>query len=62
MTEAAARLRELWRTLTPTEQQALGDLLKGKRSQLRTLRVRGLVTDDGKAFGGVLLQWLKEQA
>ena len=60
MMEAGGRLRELWKTLTSSEQQQLHDLRRGKRTQLRTLRMRGLVTSDGVAFGEVLLQWLKE--
>lgn len=61
-TEAAARLRELWRVLDEREQQALRDGMIGTKVERRSLRVRGLVTEDGALFGEVLRQWLREEA
>gem|GEM_PF-5479117 len=60
--EAAARLRELWGTLSPRDQQALRRLLAGEPVARRTLRARRLVTDNGQAFGRVLETWLQENS
>ncbi|WP_143309190.1 hypothetical protein [Candidatus Entotheonella palauensis] len=60
-TEASARLRELWRTLNEREQQGLRDSLAGIPARRRSLRVRGLVTEDGDVFGEVLREWLREE-
>jgi hypothetical protein len=61
-TEAAARLRELWRLLDDRERQALRDGVAGSAVQRRSLRMRGLVTEDGALFGEVLREWLREEA
>ena len=59
--DASSRLRKLWHTLTAKEQQALSDSLQGKPVQRRSLRLRGLVTEDGQLFGKILEEWLREE-
>lgn len=59
--EARPRLRKLWRTLTEKEQQALVESLSGKAIQRRSLRLRGLVTEEGQLFGKILTDWLQEE-
>ncbi len=59
--DASPRLRKLWHTLTEKEQQALTDSLSGKPIQRRSLRLRGLVTEDGQLFGKILEEWLREE-
>lgn len=59
--DASSRLRKLWHTLTEKEQQALSDSLQGKPIQRRSLRLRGLVTEDGQLFGKILEEWLREE-
>lgn len=60
--EAAARLRELWRVLEPREREALRGCLSGQPATRRSLRMRGLVTPEGEPFGEVLSAWLEEEA
>ena len=60
-TEAAARLRELWQRLDDLEQQALRDSLGHIPTQRLSLRMRGLVTEEGTVFGKVLTEWLREE-
>jgi hypothetical protein len=60
--EARVRLRELWRVLDEREQQALRDGVTGLPIRNKLLQRRGLVTDDGKLFGEILAQWLREEA
>ena len=57
--EAAARLRELWRTLDDSDRQQLDGLLKGDAVDGQLVR-RGLVVA-GKAFGGVMTEWLNSK-
>jgi hypothetical protein len=59
--DASSRLRKLWHTLTEKEQQALSDSLQGKAVRRRSLRLRGLVTEDGQLFGKILEEWLREE-
>jgi len=59
--DASSRLRKLWYTLTEKEQQAVSDSLQGKPIQRRSLRLRGLVTEDGQLFGKILEKWLREE-
>jgi len=59
--EADKRLRRIWQHLNQAEQQALKNGLNGQPATLRTLRSRGLVTDEGQLFGQVLEEWLKTQ-
>jgi hypothetical protein len=60
-TEAAVRLRRIWSHLNKQEKLVLKRSITGKKVTLRSLRVRGLVTEDGKLFGKVLVEWLKEK-
>jgi 3',5'-cyclic AMP phosphodiesterase CpdA len=60
--EAAARLRDVWRTLDDQERQALRDCVKGGIApRHRSLRRRGLVTESGRPFGQVLSDWIREE-
>ncbi|RKZ48541.1 MAG: hypothetical protein DRR08_31625 [Candidatus Parabeggiatoa sp. nov. 2] len=59
--EADKRLRRIWGHLNQTEQQALKNGVSGQSATLRSLRSRGLVTEEGHLFGQVLEEWLKEQ-
>lgn len=59
-TEAAARLRELWRVLDVRDRESLLGIIKGAPSQRRSLRMRGLITEEGFPFGEVLSAWLRE--
>lgn len=59
--DATVRLRKLWETLNDREQQALRESLQGKFVTRRSLRIRGLVTEDGKLFGEVLREWLEQE-
>jgi len=59
--EAAKHFRRLWELLNDKETQELRDCLSGTPATQRSLRVRGLVTEDGQLFGKVLKTWLEEQ-
>ena len=59
--EAAARLRELWATLTEREQMLLLEAVKVPQPHA-ALRRRGLLEEDGSPFGRVLTQWLADEA
>lgn len=59
---AAGRLRDLWRRLSTSEKNELTDLVHGKVSTLRSLRIRGLTTDTGEAFGRVLVDWVRSDS
>jgi hypothetical protein len=59
--EAAVRLREFWRTLGERDRSGLLAILSGGTSDRRSLRTRGLVTDDGTLFGKVVEDWMKEE-
>lgn len=60
-TEAAARLRELWRALDDREREDLRDALRGVPVERRSLRMRGLISREGGLFGEVLAAWLREE-
>lgn len=57
--EAERRLEALWQTLNEREQQQLLELKNGKTVNALSLNRRGL-TDNGKAFGEILLAWMAE--
>ena len=59
--DASSRLRKLWHTLTEKEQQALRESLSGKPVERRSLRLRGVVTEEGQPFGKILTEWLEEE-
>lgn len=60
--DAASRLRELWRVLDARDRESLHGTLAGKPAVRRSLRARGLVDEQGQAFGKVLTEWLREEA
>lgn len=59
-TEADARLRECWRMLSEVERQRLRECCAGQRIDMRRLKARGLITEDGRPFGRVLTEWVRE--
>ncbi|MEM8934348.1 MAG: hypothetical protein AAGE94_24355, partial [Acidobacteriota bacterium] len=59
---AEQRLLELWRHLDPRDQDALRATTRGRPATRRSLRRRGLVTDEGEPFGEILATWLREEA
>jgi 3',5'-cyclic AMP phosphodiesterase CpdA len=61
--EAASRLRAVWGLLSEEDQQALRESVQTGLPISRTaLQRRGLATEDGRPFGRVLVEWLKEGA
>lgn len=64
-TQASTPLSRQWTALNKKGQQALtehvrtGDPIPSSSTRLSLIR-RGLVTDDGNAFGRILLEWLTE--
>jgi hypothetical protein len=60
-TEAAARLREIWRVLAQRDRESLTATLTGRPAGRLSLRMRGLVTEEGWPFGEVLADWLREE-
>lgn len=60
--QAERHLRDLWRALGKHDQQELRDCVKGGVTpRRRSLRRRGAVTEEGKPFGRVLVEWVKEE-
>jgi hypothetical protein len=59
--EAAARLRELWGTLTEREQELLIEATSVAKPEVGVLRRRGLLDEEGRPFGRVLTQWLMDE-
>ncbi len=59
--EARLRLRQIWLSLHPGEQQALLGALRGQVITHRSLRLRGLVTEEGQLFGQILREWLEQE-
>jgi hypothetical protein len=59
--DAASRLRKLWESLDEREQQVLRETLQGKPVKRRSLRIRGLVTEEDKLFGQILREWLEHE-
>ncbi len=55
---ASARFRELWRHLSTRERSELERVGAGERSGYARLRWRGLVDEEGRAFGEILRWWL----
>lgn len=60
-TVADPRLRDVIRTLTPAERRELAKVASGGSSSKRSLRVRGLVNDNGMPFGRVLSEFLRDE-
>jgi hypothetical protein len=61
-TEASARLRELWSTLTEREQKSLIEAVAIPKPDATGLRRRGLLDEEGRPFGRVLRAWLSDEA
>jgi len=59
--EASQKLRDLWRSLPEPQRQSLIGITRGVTVNSASLRSRGLVTDDGRLFGFVLTEWMREQ-
>lgn len=60
--DAQPRLRRLWEMLEAREQQALRECVSGGIAvELRSMRRRGVVTEEGQPFGEVLTAWVREQ-
>ena len=59
--EAASRLRDLWRRLDEKEQETLKAIARGETVSRRSLERRGVLDREGRAFGEVLLDWLREE-
>jgi hypothetical protein len=59
LAEGQSRLRELWQTLSDKDQQTLRASLQTPQPHASQLRWRGLLTDDGKPFGRLLVEWLQ---
>jgi hypothetical protein len=61
--EAESRVKALWRSLEERDRQELKESVKGGiAATRRSLRRRGLVTEEGKPFGEVLAAWVREEA
>jgi hypothetical protein len=61
--EAESRVKALWRALEERERQEIKESVKGGiAATRRSLRRRGLVTEEGKPFGEVLAAWVREEA
>jgi predicted MPP superfamily phosphohydrolase len=60
-TEAAARLRELWKTLEARDRNVLVEAAAVPKVSARTLKLRGLLDENGRPFGRVLTEWLCEE-
>lgn len=59
--DAIGRLRDLGRTLSDRERSSLMAAANGQPINVRSLRTRGLVTEDNQLFGHVLAAWLHEE-
>lgn len=61
LAEGASRLRELWATLTANDRQTLRAAVETPQPRARSLRQRGLLTEEGRPFGRLLVEWLQEE-
>ena len=57
--QSVPHFRQLWKTLSRPQQQALRDAARGVPSTIGVLKQRGLLTDEGKPFGEVIAVWLR---
>jgi class 3 adenylate cyclase len=60
--ESAGRLRELWATLQPRDHAVLRASVETPQPKAMVLRHRGLLTEEGKPFGRLLVEWLTEES
>ena len=63
--EAEKRLAELWAHLSAGEQTALVQIAQGEvppsNKRLERLKMKGLLLDNGRLFGEVLAEWLRDR-
>ncbi|WP_434044969.1 MULTISPECIES: hypothetical protein [Sorangium] len=60
--QAERHLRDLWRALGERDREELRACVKGGVApRRRSLRRRGAVTEEGKPFGRVLIEWVTEE-
>ncbi len=57
--EAVGHFRQLWRSLTAEQQQALRDAARGVPSSLQVLQRRGLLDSEGWPFAELFAAWLR---
>jgi hypothetical protein len=61
--EAESRVKALWRSLEDRDRLEIKESVRGGiAATRRSLRRRGLVTEEGKPFGEVLAAWVREEA
>jgi hypothetical protein len=61
--EAARYLRTLWGTMDERERGEVREqVMRGTAATRRSLRRRGIVTEEGRVFGEVLAAWVREEA
>jgi hypothetical protein len=60
--EGGTRLRELWATLSDHDKTILTAAVMTPQPQARSLRRRGLLTEEGRPFGRLLVEWLREDS
>ncbi|MGC4049162.1 MAG: ATP-binding protein, partial [Paludibaculum sp.] len=60
LAEGSSRLRELWGTLSERDQKTLKAAIETPQTSAAGLRRRGLLTEDGRPFGRLLVEWLKD--
>jgi hypothetical protein len=62
LAEGSSRLRELWATLQAKDQNLLREAVRTPQAQASSLRRRGLLTEDGRPFGRLLVEWLQNES
>jgi len=60
VTEGCGRLRSLWGTLSEKDRKVLQVAAETPQPQARNLRQRGLLTEEGRPFGRLLVEWMAE--
>jgi hypothetical protein len=61
LAEGSSRLRELWATLPAKDQDALRESVRSPQPHSGALKRRGLLTEDGRPFGRLLVEWLENE-
>ncbi len=59
--ESASRFRTIWLKLTEREKECLIKIRDYKPTTLLSLKNKALITEQGNAFGRVLVEWMKEE-
>lgn len=62
LAEGSSRLRELWATLQAKDQNLLREAVRTPQPQASGLRRRGLLTEEGRPFGRLLVEWLQNES